>query len=139
MLVPTKDFLTQSLDFDFGGSFPAGSFQYGLFQNAVVLDEDTVLADLTPCTFSGYTGLQTPVWGSASWDGSGLRAVVDGSTLTWIHDGGPTANDVHGYYVVDGAGTTLLWAENRPAGPVTLLAAGDAFIVATRYTRRKQS
>jgi hypothetical protein len=94
-----------------------------LFQNNHTPVNSDTYASYTEATFSGYSGYQNIVWGSAFINGS-TQGEIDATQLTWTHNGGGTANTIYGVYITD-ASDNLLYAERFPA-PLTLASSGDA-------------
>jgi len=114
-------------------------YKIGLFQNNWTPAVGDDLTDVVPCDFGGYAGLLL----LDSWDTGGIsfsdpRATVTHPAKTWTADG-TTTNDVYGYYVVDNAGTNLLWAERNAVAPVTVgLVAGQTYSVIPKFTDRSE-
>jgi len=116
--------------------FAAGPYQIGLYKNNKTPADTDTISDYTPADFSGYSGLQNlTAWSSAAWVSP--RALATHSALTWTHSGGGTANDIYGYYVVDGSGN-LAWAERSPVAPVSMASGGATYQVTPQYTRRSE-
>ena len=131
-----KDELIKTLDAATSGF--AGNYKIGLFKNNFTPGNTSVIGDVTPADFSGYStvGLHTfSSWASATWNSP--RAEATHADVTWTHNGGGTSNDIYGYYVVDGSGN-LAWAERYASAPVTLSGSGQSFTVSPKYTRRSE-
>jgi hypothetical protein len=98
-----------------------------LFQNDFTPTPDTVIADLTEATFSGYAAVVDPGWGAAflNDDGNAQRLL---NNAQFTQTAATITNTVYGYYVTDAAGTGLWWAE-RFATPVLMDAASRAIAV----------
>jgi hypothetical protein len=110
----------------------AGGRSIGLFQNNWTPRHDSVISEVTPATFSGYSGLQ-PITG---WSASAIyleSALAGAAGLVWTHNGGGVNNWIFGYYVVDGSGN-LRWAELNPAGPVAMVTAGQLYAVTPQFS-----
>lgn len=89
-----------------------------LFTNVISPDLGTSLSDLTEATFSGYApqtldAFTPPV----DEDGGVVRSQV--ITVTFAHNGGPTAEFGRGYYVTHEppTGSELLWLGTDDAFP----------------------
>lgn len=85
-----------------------------LYQNAVPLSISTVAADFVESTFNGYPGaipLNFPNPGS--FDPSN-HFVLEADQVTYVQTKDGTFERAYGYYVLDNADTTLLWAEQFP-------------------------
>lgn len=104
-----------------------------LFQNNITPADTDVLATYTEADFSGYGG-GTPFtnWGAALLSAGKAQSQADSIDNT--HDGGPTNNNIYGYYVTDSANSKLYWAERDPAAPTVLNANGQKFTVVPRFT-----
>jgi hypothetical protein len=112
-------------------AFWGGTLRIGLFQNNLNLQHGTIAANIVPCNFSGYGGLLN----IAGWLPPTLLNDVGtmlGLFVQWTHDGGPVANDVYGYYVVDVLGE-LVWAE-RNVDPVPVENLGDIYAVVPQFS-----
>lgn len=83
----------------------------GLYQNNIVLGPGTVLADLTVADFTGYALSAAVVWGTPFVDAANKCIVTADEKEFLATSPFTTSNTVYGYYIVDGAGTTLLYAE----------------------------
>lgn len=108
----------------------------GLFRTGFVPWHGMVLAQLEPSTFSGYVGLRDMLtWGAPVL--IGRRATVAHGEILWHHNGGPVAQMVAGYYVVD-ASDTLIWADLRADGPLLMASALDTYKLTPRFTQRSE-
>lgn len=103
-----------------------------LFKSNTTPTTSSVYADFTEADFSGYAQ-QPPVFGTpATIDGNG-NAKSDAPALTYTHNGGATANNVYGYYVVDTTGPELLWAERFASAPLSFAALGDNVVITPHW------
>jgi len=88
-----------------GGSYDGA--KVGLYVNAILPDENTLLADLTQPAFTGYALSSAVVWGGLGVDE--LNRVI---SVAGIKEFAPSAivtgEIAYGAFLVDGAGTTLL-------------------------------
>lgn len=113
-----------------------GVWELGLFQNDYTPVQGSVIGDLTPANFSGYSGLElTQNWTSPVIDGTRWKTNAD--PIVQAHSGGGVSNLIYGYYVVDGSGV-LMYAERDPSGPRLMAGAGDVYTVVPRYTDRTE-
>lgn len=134
--VVTERELRHSLDQD-TARWSREGYQVGLYSVDVPITPETVLADLTPCSWGGYDGLRSITgWTTAEWDGA--RASVAADPVVWTHDGTGSAQDVAGHYVLDGSGE-LAWIGRRDGGVVSMGALGQVYSVTPRYTRRSEA
>jgi hypothetical protein len=90
------------------GLTPANLKMY-LYQNNMTPDQDTVLADFTEATFSGYAS-QTMSLGTPT-EVSHKAKTVATSPQVFTHNGGGTSNTIYGYFVKDSVTGNLAWAE----------------------------
>ena len=114
----------------------AGAWRFGLYLGPDVLTPDLVIGDLTVASFGGYLGVQPMMtWGLSVW--SPPRAVALHPPVSWTSDGTVPAQEVRGYYVIDGSGV-LRYAVPRPDGPALVGTAGQVYTIFPRYTRRAE-
>lgn len=107
------------------------SLRIGLYQGSLDIGPTTALLNVQPCTFSGYDGLHSlPGWSAAALLGN--VAVSYSTPRLWQHDGGPVANWVGGYYVVDSSGSVLVWAQELPT-PLFLTELAQAVEIVPAY------
>lgn len=100
---------------------------YGLFMNDWHPVVTSVIADVQPCNFSGYSGL-LPImsWGAPFVLGD--HVVSNAADLVWTRGVGTQDGWVLGYYAVDAVGK-LLWGEQGPDPSVLMSAVGQPFRV----------
>lgn len=111
------------------------SYKMGLFKNNLTVSDDTVIGDIVPADFGGYSGLQNLTSFSASvW--TAPRAVATSADITWTADG-TSSNTIYGYYVVDGTGA-LAWIDKNASGPLTIGSPGQRYVVSPAYSRRSE-
>jgi len=101
---------------------------YHLFTNNVTPDRDTVLADLTDATWTGYAPItQTftdyTITGVAGHAGYAIAAPISFS------NGSGSPVTTYGYYVTDSGETVLLAAARFDGAPLTIAAAGTLPVV----------
>lgn len=99
-----------------------------LYKNDHVPADGDVLADYTECDFDGYAEQNIVNWAFASTISGRAKSVAD--ILEWTKAAGVTANNVYGYYVVDGSvPEKLLWAERDPEAPILMSTTGKKYSV----------
>lgn len=112
------------------------SLSFGLYQNDLTPEAATTIAEIDPCTFSGYVGLQLAAgWSLPVIDGA--RAVSLANLLTWTHNGGVLSNWVFGFYVVDGIGDLVL-AQRFEDAPKLMEYNGVALFVHPTFSVRSE-
>lgn len=112
-----------------------GTLSIRLFTNNITPADTDVLGTYTQSTGGGYSA-QNLV--PASWTitpGSPTEAVYP--QITWTFTGASAS--LYGYYVVDTATNTLLWAERFTNGPYAITQAGDSIKVTPRITMQDTS
>lgn len=92
-----------------------------LYKNDYTPVAGSTLANFTPCTFPGY-GLLAANFGAVGINGAG-EAEMTSALLTFTQTAA-SVSTVYGYFVTNGAGDQLVFAE-RFATPVNLNLAGD--------------
>lgn len=92
------------------GEFDAAKVH--LYTNNIVPAPNTVLADLTPATFTGATPAAI-TWGTVFSDNEGNAIAPGGSHLFPVT--GTISETVYGYFITDTAGTKLLAIRQLPA------------------------
>jgi hypothetical protein len=107
-----------------------------LFKNNATLDGSTELSDLTPADFSGVEETD-PALVFAPSTTAGGKAKSFAPSLTFTHDGGPTANTIHGYAVVYN-GAEYLWGE-KFATSKSMALAGDSITITPVLPLRSES
>lgn len=109
-----------------GGAFNGA--KVGLFKNNIAPNADTVLADLVTADFDG-AAVSGPITWSAVVHNDSLEMRVLGSTQVFICTGDTTPNLIYGFYIVNSAGTELLYSM-RYDSPQSMSEAGN-FIAVT--------
>src|SRR5882672_5631393 len=95
-----------------------------LFQNDYIPNVGSAIADFTAATYDGYATSAAITWGTPFTDPVN-GPVVLGDLKNFISTGPfTTPNTIYGYYVVDGAGTALLYGK-RFATPSNIGGAGQ--------------
>lgn len=104
-----------------------------LFQNAIVPDKDTELADLDVATFSGYAVSAAVVWGTPYLDANGVATVQAGS-VQFTQSAITVTNTVYGWALVgDPAGTPYLICAERFDSPIAMLEVSDGIVVSPSF------
>lgn len=117
------DFLTANL-FD--------GLELRLYQNNYTPTDSSQVSNFTECDFSGYVSQTITAWTAAQIIAG--HASSDAAQLTFTRSGGPTSNNVYGYFVTDSAGTKIYWAERDPYAPTSMSVSGDLFRVIPNFT-----
>lgn len=103
-----------------------------LFKNDWVEDCVPLIADLTEANFDGYARQTVGTWLGPFW--ASPVASTSAPLVTFTCTGGGTPNTIYGYGLVSIADGLLLWAEKNPAGPVTISAAGQVYVVVPNWS-----
>lgn len=133
-VVPTEA-LVNLLKLAVGGD---DSINVRLFKNDLHPGPDTVLGDFVQANFSGYAPQPAKPFTEPEvlLNGAVRRQSID---LSFEHDGGPTTNNVYGYYVTlePSGGPQLLWAGRFEDAPVDFSSVDDGrdFTVEIRDTQ----
>ena len=107
-----------------------------LFKNDYTPVDGSTLANFTQANFSGYAQIVLNAWGVAVTVAG--RASADHAPVNFTHNGGATANNIYGYYVVDATEAELLFAERDPFGPVTMALLADNYRVILNVTGKSE-
>lgn len=102
-----------------------------LYQNDFVPARDSVPADFTEADFDGYAAGAAISWNAPITNIQG-DAEVTGPMNSFVATGDTTPNEIFGYYVLDAAGTGLLWAE-RFDNSVSIVETGQGIAVVPRF------
>lgn len=101
----------------------AGTIEFiiGLFSNNFTPLKASVLADITPATFTGYSPVTAArsVWTDPITvaDGS-AQSTYDTTFLQWIPTSG--TQDIYGWYITDPDANYLIAAERFATAPITI-------------------
>lgn len=126
-LIQCKPGMSNMLHWYTTGSGPSGSRTIMLFQNNYTPGPPSVLANLTPATFPGYSPYTfSSAYGSPVDDGTYIKANAPLALFACTSTPG-AAQTIYGYGVVQN-GTDLLWAQ-RFASSTTISASGQAIVV----------
>lgn len=106
---------------------PLDAVKLMLWVNNIVPDKNTVLADLTVPTFTGYAAFGPVVWGSVMVDVDGT-AIVTGASHEFVCTGGTPTDIIYGWALTNSGGTTLIKAA-RLAAPVPIGRVGSGIAV----------
>lgn len=98
-----------------------------LYSNDYTPHRESLLADLTEATFSGYApvALDPADWSAPVTTGGVAQTVHGPGVYSWVASSG--TQDVYGYYVTDETDSYLLWAERYPS-PVAVSATVPAVV-----------
>lgn len=114
----------------------ADGYRVGLYQEGSGLTAEATIANVLPCDFTGYGGLQVlGGWATPAWQFP--RARTQAAPVQWTCTGPAVANSVGGLYVVTGAGE-LAWFEPRPGGPLVVGQVGQVYEVLVVQTLRSE-
>ncbi len=108
-------------------------YEMHLYKNDLTPDLDTVVSDFTEADFGGYAALTITGWSAAITVADHAKSIANMCQFT--HDGGGSANNIYGYYVVVQGSGELVWAERDPNAPVLIDAAHLLYQVITAFTR----
>lgn len=125
---------------DWGTKANSEEYRIGLFSNDITPTPATIIDDITPCDFGGYSGLQyLNEWDTGNIITSGETVHILHPAKSWISDG-TYANDVYGYYVTDSSGANLIWAERNAGAPINIGSiAAESYNVIPRMEFKNQS
>jgi len=113
-----------------------GWFKIGLYVNDHVPKLTDTISLYQQANFSGYQGAML-LYGFGQATMFGVRAKSVATTVVWTHDGGPIANDVYGYFVVNNKGI-LAFAERFCDGPFTVDRAGRSVKVKPVFSTKNE-
>lgn len=104
-----------------------------LYKTNVALSPDLDVGAFTEADFTGYAASSAITWGSPGYDVNNVPEVF--GDMKTFNAGTPitVTNQVYGYFVTDGAGTALLYAEAF-AGPVAVINADQMLAVIPRVS-----
>lgn len=109
-----------------------------LFQNDFQPTKDSILADFTVATFSGYAASAAVAWSGPVLNTAGQPVIIGDLKLFTGTSPFTVSNTIYGYYVVDTAGTKLLWAERFALSQI-IAAAGQSVQVVPTFGARNQA
>jgi hypothetical protein len=122
-------FLSQIMTSIQANQFTANQLRLHLFKNNWPEDCGPLLADLEEADFDGYASVLLNLnWGSPSVAGH-VAQILYPAIITFTCTGATTPNDIYGYYLTSSDSADLKIVEKNPAGPVTLSAAGQPYVV----------
>jgi hypothetical protein len=136
LVVPSAVLKTQ-LDYLTATGGDLNGAKLGLFSNNIVPTQDTVIGDLTPCTFPGYALSAAITWGAADIDDSG-SAVTLGGLVTFVSSTITTPETVYGAFLQNSGGTVLL-AAFRFDTPIAIFRALQAIAIVPSWTHSNPS
>lgn len=103
-----------------------------LYKNDYTPGPGSRLTDLIEADFTGYAASAALVWGSTFTDEL-HNAVAAAASVQFNDTGEAVTNTVYGYYVTDGAGAVLLYAE-RFDSPVPMTGPAQAIVVLPEFS-----
>ena len=104
----------------------------GLYVSNTTPGPATILTDLTEATWTGYAQSGAITWGGVAINGAGDAEIV-GPREQFLSTGVTSPAQInYGYFIVDGAGTTLIFAE-RFDTPVTISVAAQYINVVPKF------
>ena len=128
VVVNTKDGLLLEIGDVVAGSLAAA--KVGLFTGAPVISPSTVIADFTEPLFTGY--LRKSITWSAPFYNGNQQEQVDSGLMQWQPTDGVNPSVVTGFFVINTAGTKLLFAGLFDA-PVSMIDATSALPLVVQY------
>lgn len=124
--------LTQAAPMDAAAGLFHG-VKVGLYTNDAVIDENTVLADLTAPTTTGLSLSGAITWGGAYTDAHG-DATVSSNLVPFISSGSVTGETIKGCYLVAGSGSPTVPLGVAAFDEDVLIAhSGDGFNLAINF------
>lgn len=122
----------------FLGITTAPALEMALFSNDLTPDDDTEVGDFTEADFDGYAPIAL-TGGTVDPTPDGDGAIVwTFDDVVFAHDGGATANTIHGYWIRDaGSPSKWFWCERSP-GPVTMANLGDTETISPIFRFRQR-
>ena len=103
-----------------------------LYQNDLTPSADSVLTDFVPCDFAGAVASAPVVWGPAFLNALKQAVTVSTSTVTFRPTDSLKPQNAQGYFVTDGAGAKLIYAEKFDS-PVALNTVNDACVLVPTF------
>lgn len=103
----------------------AAALRVGLFKNNATVNDATVLGDLTPADFSGYS-VWTPSYGAAATVSNQGKASA--GSHNFDHNGGGTANTIYGAYLFNNTTSKLIKVVKFDS-PITMDDASDRITI----------
>lgn len=103
-----------------------------LYKNDFVPDRYSEIDDFVEADFTGYAAVGFIDWGDPFLNVHD-DAEVDHDPIVFEQTGTDTTCDVYGYYVTDGAGEVLWFAERNPAGANHMDTTGKTYTVIPKF------
>lgn len=103
-----------------------------LYKNDVTPTRLLDRAAYTEADFTGYAPVGFIDWGTSFID-ENVNARTDHDPVVFTQTGTGTTNNIYGYFVTDGAGTVMWFAERNPVAPVAMDATGKTYTVFPRF------
>jgi hypothetical protein len=103
-----------------------------LFQNDFTPSADSILADFTIATFTGYLNVTLTAWSAPYLNSAGNGAIL--SPLAQFNAASPytIGNLVYGYFILDAAGDLVLGGRFTDA-PISMAASGNHIAALLEY------
>lgn len=131
MMVINKTALIAELDLMTGVGGTLNGVKVHLFNTPFDLTQDSLLAEFIEATFAGYAASAVVVWGAAFMNQNN-EAETLGPSILFAATDAVTPNQVHGYYITNGAGTVWIAAEVF-ATPVPMVDGDSNLVLIPRY------
>lgn len=133
MLVTTNAFDKKVLDGliasvtsgDYAG--PLVGCKMGLFTNPITPSKNTLYADLTVATFTGYA-LVALTYSAELTDGAGVQQLVS-NLCNFRATGTPASEVLYGYFITDGNVSPVLYGLETFPSPIVVSVAGNGVSV----------
>jgi hypothetical protein len=103
-----------------------------LYKNDLVPDRYSGVDDFVEADFTGYAAVGFVSWGTPFLNADD-DAEVDHDPIVFTQTGTATTNNIYGYFVTDGAGTTLWFSERNPAAPAAMDTTGKTYTVIPKF------
>lgn len=96
---------------------------FRLFKNNFTPVATSVLGDFTEADFSGYSIID-PAWAAAA-EVSGKAEADATTTMEFVHNGGGTANNIYGWFLVNTTDNTVVASGTFAGSPLVMDTLGD--------------
>jgi hypothetical protein len=113
--------------------------EIGLIKDDIEITRQTTFAELdaAKATFTGYAA-EAVTWGAATISDDGHIEYL-GSAGEFRPTGTAITNGIYGFYVIDGAGTGVLFAARFPDAPLPMESALDMIRIDLRFRPGRES
>ena len=111
-----------------------GNLTLHLYSNDKTPTDADIVDDYTEASFSGYAEVSINAWADAVKNTDNIHWQVQGTAITFTHNGGGQTTNCYGYYVtalkgLSAGAVALLWAERFSNPPVAMAVLGDFITV----------